>query len=355
MGKDHSCKVAKMAYDKLNHAYMIYVEAAKGNLLFIAWLLTKNRRFDQSVYYGVFHSGMAGMMEVISGAAKGFPVIRTDIVPDRSGGRVRGFREKNNKKKMVLNISRPYMASFIEDPDPWHTTHLHGICAHGSQKKRILMYKDLLRIAVNRGNRVFMEYIEEMSNRKKEPCDADYATDSLAEHLLYDLSRCIWNVFLHRKWYCLGVDEKMSRSELELESEEEKKRIERAFVSGMSLMEVFTGVMGGGALYHAANNGHIDLLLWVRDKIHNYCTGEDGKRKDKKRAKNNLFFCGVLTGVLQGALKNDDYEGFLALLEGGYTIRSFVNLCSFIRKHPDMTQVIMDCKEARDLVVEHIY
>jgi hypothetical protein len=278
-------KVSQRALRRINHAYMIYVESARGNIEFLSWLIFRRFCFDHSVLYGLFHSNMVGTISTIYSAASVFPYTCCALNSEPN------------------NLVRPVFYSYRETLG----VHFPGDRYAGWMREKESLIVDCLRIALNQGNLSAFKHLETMSQGYPD------------RYRVKGTLKKMWDVFLDCRWMfsrrwesfnfgTFGTFETFGR---EGEKGEKREKGEKG--------------KGKGLFYTAGYQGHVDTILWVFNRLKDH-----GKRltstpaylpsNEAEVASRTALICGWETGVLQGALDAGSYENFIRLLEGGVTV-----------------------------------
>lgn len=263
---------------RIDHAYMIYVEAARGNIDFLSWLIFRRFCFDHSVLYGLFYSNMAGTIGTIYSSASVFPYKCCTLSPpdddDSPDDNIVCPEIITCKELLETNFREPRYLGFYNE--------------------RKFLINDCLRIAANQGNVSAFRYLETV------------ATDYPERYRWKACCELMWNQCLESRW----VYPTKTPMEGIIWDPEEK-----------------------GLFYDGAYHGHIDALLWILDRLQIHGefvvsgpTGASVPHHESQIYERTKRICGWETGVLKGAIDAGNYEGMLQLMEGGFVVRNLDRL-----------------------------
>ena len=396
--------VLKEPCERTNHAYMIYVEAAKGNLSFFMWLVSKGTKFDASVFYGIFYSGSILLLRLASHAlsrpTNELNLMNLDVLDE-----IFGVREVHQLSRL-FEKRRELLASSFLGMEGWRLT------------SRVYMARDriadCIRIAVNRGHTSFFAFIEKIKGEVEtlaesvgkasdlvfgEPdrspeyyyqldtetrvemtrhlslkstrtrmgcyCDQLQVSRKECECQLYRLCYAIHQAFVDSDWYRLpGKEVTFTKKESKRPSVEYIKVRESR---ESTPLERHTAMFDDGVLYHAARNGHAKFLLELCARAKTLRVSKEAKILECPDAENIIaadihaqrsrgrlsvlyneskrMMCGYITGVLQGALQGaiegGEYTNYLELLYGGYSIYECDDIRKFLAAHPYEKETLM--------------
>jgi hypothetical protein len=255
---------------RIDHAYMIYVEAARGNIEFLSWLIFRRFCFDHSVLYGLFYSNMAGTMETIYSSASVFPYMCCVLA------------------SLDDNMVCPEITLHHEMLE----THFREARYPGFINERKFLIYDCLRIAANQGNLSAFKYLETI------------ATDYPNRYRWKACCGLMWTAFQECRW---------------------------VFPTKTPMEGIIWDPKEKGLFYDGAYHGHVDALLWILVRLQRYgeslvSTPAYVSQHDSQIHEFTKRICGWETGVLKGAIAAGSYENMLQLVEGGFVVRNLDRL-----------------------------